>query len=103
VVKTAGGSRTTGVSRSYGNNSLRGVKARFGLPSGSTAFSLDSRDGPVPEDCNTLVYAKHQGGGSGANPSINTYELGDVTNVKHGIRVDREVDISVRNKIQQPR
>lgn len=78
------------------------MKARFGLPKSNTAFSLNSHDGEATEDYNTLVHGKSQGAGNGANSSISTYELGKVSDVKHGIRVDREVDVSVRDKTRQP-
>ena len=101
--KTGTGTRATGASRTYVNESSRGMKARFGVPRSTTAFSLNSRDDRTSEDCNTLVYAKPSAGENGSNnPSYNNYELNNVSDAEHGIRVDQEVNISVRDKARQP-
>lgn len=75
------------------------MKAKFGYGKGSSAFSLNSREGTANDDYNTLVSAKPQAFNQSSDPELGSYELGRVEHGKEEIRVQREIDvISTRNK-----
>ncbi|KAH8598657.1 hypothetical protein B0O99DRAFT_684044 [Bisporella sp. PMI_857] len=88
---------TTGYSRTYVNEDSRGIKARYGSRKTNTAISLESRDGTTFEDNSTLVSARPQAS------TISDHRTSGATDVERGIRVDQEVNVSVRDKPWQRR